>query len=181
VSGTDPVVEVGATVSVKRVNSDRTDTWTIVRSNPVRENGEISADTMVARALLGRTVGDTVPVDSPRPVSYLITRVIPAPSPPTREPAPLPTAKVVSFGAGQDAEYEAWVRQHTNGWVARRADARADGYMLHTAECPHLGLDGSKFTLRTANPRLCCPSRRVLVHRCEAETGSPPRQCMTCT
>ena len=67
------------------------------------------------------------------------------------------------------------MRRHSSGYVIRQADRAADGYVLHHAECVHLDLDGKDFTLRTANPRHCCTSLRVLEHWCAQQTGSPPR------
>jgi hypothetical protein len=173
-----PVVQVGATVSVENEATGEARMWTIVRADP--SAGEISAATPVAQALIGRSVGETVTVAAARPTRYRITAVVPVPEPPAIEPRPLPNAEILVFGPGDDDAYEEWVRLHPNGYVIKPADRVNDDHILHHAECWHLGLDGKDFTLRTAKPRSCCSSLRVLEHECRAETGSLPRRCGTC-
>ena len=179
---TRPIVTVGATVSVQNAATGAARTLTIVRSDPSLEKGEISAASPVAQALLGHAAGDTVTVEAARPRSYTITAVVPAPEParPVARPRPLPDAEILVFGAGQDHDYEEWVRRHPSGHVVKQWDRVADGYILHHAECPHLGLDGRDYTLRTASPRRCCSSVRVLENWCREQSGSPPRRCGTC-
>ena len=101
-------------------------------------------------------------------------------STPLRGGAPLPDAEILVFGPGQDDEYEEWVRRHPSGYVIKKADRVADGYVLHHAECGHLDLDGRDYTLRTANPRQCCSSLRVLENWCRERAGSLPHRCGTC-
>jgi hypothetical protein len=177
-----PTVTLGATVSVQNEATGAERTWTIVRENPSREKGEISEASSVAQALMGRAPGDTVTVEAARSTRYTITAIVPAPqrAKPAAQPRPLPNAEIVVFGSGQDDRYEEWVRRHSSGYVIRQADRATDGYMLHHAECVHLDLDGKDFTLRTANPRHCCTSLRVLEHWCAQQTGSPPRRCGSC-
>lgn len=177
-----PTVTLGATVSVRNEATGAERTWTIVREDPSREKGEISAASSVAQALLGRATGDTVTVEAAKSTRYTITEIVPAPEPaaPASQPRPLPNTEIVVSASGQDGEYEAWVRRHSSGYVMRQADRAADGFVLHHAECGHLDLDGKDFTLRTANPRHCCTSSRVLEHWSVTQTGSPPRRCGSC-
>jgi hypothetical protein len=145
-------VTIGATVSVRNEATGATHTWTIVREDPLREKGEISAASAVAQALPNHEEGDTV------------TAIVPAPElvKPVAQPRPLPKADIAEFRQGED-----------------RDDRAADGYILHQAECPHLQLDRD-YTLRTASPRQCCVSLRVLDEQCRRQSGSAPRRCGTC-
>jgi len=117
-----------------------------------------------------------------RPTRYTITAIVPAPerSKPAVQPRPLPDAEILVFRPGQDDDYEEWVRRHPSGYVVKKADRVADGYILHHAECLHLDLDGKDYTLRTASPRHYCSSLRVLENWCREQTGSPPHRCATC-
>jgi Transcription elongation factor, GreA/GreB, C-term len=177
-----PTVTVGATVSVQNEETGEARTWTIVGEDASRETGEISPASAVAQALLGHAVGDTVEVAATRPTRYTITGIVPAPEPakPAVQPRPLPAAEILVFRAGQDDEYEEWVRRHPSGYVVKKADRAADGYILHHAECHNLDLDGKDYTLRTASPRHCCSSLQVLENWCSESTGSPPRRCGSC-
>jgi hypothetical protein len=173
---------VGATVSVQNETTGAARTWRIVREDVSRGTGDISAASPVAKALLGHAVGDTVAVAATKPARYTITALVPAPEPakPAAQLRPLPDAEIVVFGPGQDDDYEQWVRRHRSGYVIKKADRAADGHILHHAECLHLDLDGKDYTLRTASPRRCCGSLRILENWCREQTGSPPHRCGTC-
>jgi hypothetical protein len=183
-----PVVGVGATVHVCEQGAGKTYSWTIVSSASDPKSAKISADTAVAKALLGHRVGDVVSVAAGTVRRYTIEGIDPAPP----KPAPAPSAARATqrpvaisadtalFGPGQDAEYEEWVRRNSGGYVLKQRDSVDEGYMLHLADCTHLGLTPGTFTMRTGNPRRCSRSRAALVHWCLAETGAQPHKCSSC-
>jgi hypothetical protein len=183
-----PIVEVGATVHAREEGSGKCHAWTIVSTRSDPSSGKVSTDTAVAKALLGHRVGDTVTVGAGVARRYAIDRIDAAPAKPTSAPSAAATAQpsvstsdeIEVFGPGQDAEYEEWVRRNSGGYVLKRRDRLDEGYMLHLAECSHLGLTAGSFTMRTGNPRRCSRSRQALVHWCRDETGSPPVLCGSC-
>lgn len=182
------MVEVGATVHVHDEGSGTSHVWTIVSTGSDLSSGNISADTAVAKALLGHRVGDTVTVAVRAARRYAIDRIDAAPAKPASRPsaasAETPSVSVSDeiavFGPGQEADYEEWVRRNSGGYVLKRRDRLDEGYMLHLAECSHLALTAGSFTMRTGNPRRCSRSRQAVVQYCCDETGSPPVPCSSC-
>lgn len=182
------VVEVGATVRVRGVDDGVEHVWTIVSGSSDPKGGKVSATTAAAKALLGRAIGDAVTVAGRSPRRYTIEDIEPAPAKPTAlfraaaaNTRPIPIdAEIALFGPGQDAEYEEWVRRNSGGYVLKQRDTVDEGYMLHLADCSHLGLTPGTFTMRTGNPRRCSRSRGALVQWCLAEIGSQPHKCSSC-
>jgi hypothetical protein len=185
--GFGPAVEVGATVHL-RDDASKSGVWTIVSGASDPEAGKISAETALAKALLGRRVGDLVAVAAGRARQYVIEGIDPAPAKPApASPAPpvsqrpmAVAADIALFGPGEDADYEEWVRRNSGGYVLKRRDTVGEGYMLHLADCGHLALRPGAFTLRTGNPRRCSRSRKALVEWCREATGSSPHKCSSC-
>jgi hypothetical protein len=183
-----PIVEVGATVHVHDESSGKSHVWTIVSTRSDPGSGKVSTDTAVAKALLGHRVGDTVTVPAGVARRYAIARIDAAPAKPPSAPSAAAAGQpsvsasdeIAVFGPGEDADYEEWVRRNSGGYVLKRRDRLDEGYMLHLAECSHLGLTAGSFTMRTGNPRRCSRSRQALVHWCRDETGSPPVVCGSC-
>lgn len=177
VSADTPVVEVGATVTVRDEATGSEQTWEIVtQRSGSRTTGELTVSTPVAQALLGRSAGESVEVRAAKIVRLTILSVVAAS--PQRVPAPreLPDVPIAEFSRGQDGEYQDWVRENPDGYVLSR------GNMIHLADCGHLGLDAA-FTLAATSPgrpRLCSRSRTVLEHRARDETGDFPARCSTC-
>jgi Transcription elongation factor, GreA/GreB, C-term len=185
---TTSVVEVGATVHARDVDSGKRYDWTIVSTSSEPTAGKISAETKVAKALLGHRVGEVVPIASGTVRRYEIEGIDAAPVQLTpaastalaTPPAAQSTDEIAVFGAGQEIEYEEWVRRNSGGYVLKQRDRFADGHMLHLAECSHLWLTPGTFTMRTGNLRRCSRSRKALVQWCREETGSEPVRCQTC-
>lgn len=176
-----PVVEIGAIVTVRNETDGSVHTWRLVAAkSAANAPGELTAGTPAGQALLGRAIGDTVDVLSNTPVRLTLIELEPAlpkPAPTHREPPDVP---VSHFSRGQDAEYEAWVRQNGGGYVLIYGSSR--GYMLHHVSCFHIGLDSTATLATTAptRPRVCSRSKAVLEHRSRAETGELPVRCGTC-
>jgi hypothetical protein len=82
---------------------------------------------------------------------------------------------VQTFGRGDDAAYEEWVRRH-GGYVLVE---RKDGFMLHEATCVHLDLTPGVFTL-TTRPRRCAKTRQPFTDFAEQRTGHRPLLCQSC-
>jgi transcription elongation factor GreA len=62
-----PSFTFGRTAEVRDVDTGSVQTWTIVGSTEAnRAEGKLSAESPVARALLGRELGEVVEVDTPR-------------------------------------------------------------------------------------------------------------------
>lgn len=181
-SGARPVAEIGATVTVRNEVTGTRHTWKLVNErSTVRADGELTASTPAAQALLGHGVGDAVEYTAAQTVRLLITDLVQAPPRVTTPPPPLPDTPVLEFGRGQDAAYEDWAHSNPGGYVLIYGSSR--GYMIHQADCSHIGLDG-EWTLKTTSasrPRLCSKSRRVLEHRSREELGQSPVPCGTCS
>lgn len=176
-----PVVEVGATVTVRDEATGAVRTWRLVtEKSTAGAAGELTAGTPVGQALLGHMVGDTVESVAAKRMRLVIVDIVPAPPVPAAVPRPLPDATILAFSRGQDHGYREWARTHPGGYVLVYANGR--GYMIHTATCGHLGLDAD-WTLDStppSRPRLCSTSRTLLVHRSQEETGARPVSCGTC-
>jgi hypothetical protein len=174
-----PIVEVGATVDVHDEGSGKSHAWTIVSTGSDPSSGKVSPDTAVAKALLGHRVGDTVTVDAGVARRFAIDRIDGPPAKPAL-PSAAVAGEIAVFGPGEDSEYEEWVRRNSGGYVLKRRDRADEGYMLHLAECSHLGLTPGSFTMRTGNPRRCSRSRQALVLWCRDGAGAPLVECDTC-
>jgi hypothetical protein len=175
------VVEIGATVSAREVATGIERTWKVVQQKSAAgETGELAARTAVAQALLGHAAGETVTVTAAKPSRWTILEVVPAPAQAVRVP---PDAPVAEFSRGQDTEYEDWVRSNPRSYALVYASRNGKrGYMVHVADCSHLGLD-KDFTLKSTpplRPRLCSNSRTVLERRSVDETGERPVPCGDC-
>ena len=72
-------IAFGRTAEVVDQESGRVHTWTIVGATEADlAEGKLSAESPVARALLGRAPGDTVAVETPRGTrNYRVERLIP--------------------------------------------------------------------------------------------------------
>jgi transcription elongation factor GreA len=70
----------GRTAEVLDESSGKLHTWTIVGATEANvANGKLSAESPVAKALLGRAPGESVDVQTPRgPRRYTVKRVVPA-------------------------------------------------------------------------------------------------------
>ena len=75
-----------------------------------------------------------------------------------------------------DNGYVAWVERN-GGYVLK--DRGKHGYMLHTAECPHLGRESPSIRL-TKTPRVWGGQRDALLAWARAKTGETPTFCSTC-
>lgn len=61
------IVTFGATVSILDLESDKSETWQIVGEDEVDlKEGKISISSPMARALIGKTVGDSVEFNTPK-------------------------------------------------------------------------------------------------------------------
>ena len=81
---------------------------------------------------------------------------------------------IVTFIHGEEAAYEDWVRRHA-GYVLIE---RPDGFMLHEADCTHLGLASGSWSI--SKPRRCSKLRSELVQWTADHSGSKPLLCQSC-
>lgn len=74
----DTIVKFGATVTVIAEDSDAEDTYMIVGEYETdTDKGRVSITAPIARALIGKSVGDTVEVRTPKgPRSYEILKIV---------------------------------------------------------------------------------------------------------
>lgn len=178
-SGEEHVVAVGATVTVLHDKSGVRHTWKIVTEKAdAGASEQLTASTPVGQALLGRAEGDAVPVPAG---IFTILEIVPPPPKPVPPPRKIPNAPILEFSRGQDQEYTEWARATPGGYVLIYGNGRR-GYMIHKADCSHLGLD-SDYTLETtpaSRPRVCSTSRAVLDLLSNEQTGDAPVGCGTC-
>lgn len=85
-------------------------------------------------------------------------------------------AQIIVFH-DDDAGYEEWVSRHGGYVLTRRREA---AYMLHHADCVHLGRDGDLSLKLTKRPRRWARERQPLIEWTQVETGSDPLRCQSC-
>jgi hypothetical protein len=76
-----------------------------------------------------------------------------------------------------DQGYEDWVARHGGYVLTERA--RKGEYMLHDAECAHLGRDTTELRL-TIKPRRWAKRSSILVAWTTQSTGAKPLFCQSC-
>jgi len=86
-------------------------------------------------------------------------------------------SQIKTFSHGEEAEYKACVTRHGGYVLIERSPKRA-GYMLHEAECLHLGLEKGAWEID--KPRSWAKTRQPLIHWATGRTGTRPRLCRTC-
>jgi hypothetical protein len=110
------------------------------------------------------------------PPAFVNTRDLPPPSPmPPGEETVMLDDDIKIFHRDDEA-YEAWIANR-GGYVLTTRSKR--GYMLHHAECGHLGHDGLSIRL-TEKPRRWAARRQTLADWALSQTGERPAYCSSC-
>jgi len=86
--------------------------------------------------------------------------------------------EVHTFNPGEEDAYERWVRRR-GGYVLTEREEDAASFMLHDAECSHLGISDDE-SFRFSGPRRCSELSRPLREWAEGETGMDPLKCQSC-
>ncbi len=197
------VVESGDRIDIEDLEKGSTSTYRIVEPGRPLGAGVISSRSPLAAAVLQRQEGEVVEFTPPSGKSrkVRIARIwdvrrqqSPRHSTAARDPQQLgrsdraagggeppvygDTSSIQTFGKGDDTAYEAWVQKH-GGYVLTERSPKEEGYMLHTADCTHLGLTTGRWSL-TGRPRRCSTMRRPLVDWAERESGTKPVLCQSC-